>query len=207
MSRGEQNQEPENRHFTPEEREEYIAGLQKKPISSRMPPKAYWYIVLAAACFFVLGGIIGTMSMEDDKAASYGRGYSAGYVAGSKTSASTSSSPTSTPTTAPTPVPTSKPVPTFSTITIRGSGDKTSEPFRVTTDEWRMTWSYEAESPEYAFFNIFIYPRGDTVSYVESVSSGAVDSGSTYSYAGAGEYYAVVLAANLISWEIQIKPA
>jgi len=44
--------------------------------------------------------------------------------------------------------------------------------------------------------------------YVEyMMSTGEETSGSTYSYAGPGEYYVKVGAANLDSWEITISPA
>ncbi|TET42225.1 MAG: hypothetical protein E3J66_03940 [Dehalococcoidia bacterium] len=97
---------------------------------------------------------------------------------------------------------------TFERITITGAGDKTSAPFEVTTDEWIIEWSYTADDPEWAAFYFFVYPRGETVMYVESVTAGEGEThGSTYSYAGPGEYYVAVLAANIEHWQITVKPA
>jgi hypothetical protein len=120
-------------------------------------------------------------------------------------------SPPTTPpsTTQPTPTPTPTPPPTFEPIVITGSGDKTSPPFTVTTEEWIIDWSYvpDPEYPEYAGFGFFVYPRGETALYVESVLSSEATTGSTYSYAGPGEYYIKVGAANIKSWEVVIEPA
>ena len=98
--------------------------------------------------------------------------------------------------------------PTSEPTTFTGSSDRTTPPFTVTTSEWIIDWSYvpDYEYPEYAGFGFYVYPRGETVMYVESVLSGST-SGSTYSYAGPGEYYVEVLAANLKSWTIIISPA
>ena len=97
----------------------------------------------------------------------------------------------------------------FDPIIITGSSDKTSPPFEVTTKEWIIEWSYipDSEYPEYAVFGFFVYPRGETVMYVEAISTSDDTSGSTYSYAGIGEYYVEVICGNLQSWEIIIRPA
>ncbi len=97
---------------------------------------------------------------------------------------------------------------TFEPIVITGSGYKTSPPFTITTEEWIIDWSYvpDPEYPEFAVFGFFIYPRGETVLYVGSVLFPEGTSGSTYSYAGAGEYYINVSAANVKSWEVIISP-
>jgi len=104
------------------------------------------------------------------------------------------------------PLPPSKPA-TFAAITITGTGDKTSRPFTVTTQEWTIAWSYTSDDPEFAVFSFFIYPRGETAFFVESVSFPEGTSGSTYSYAGPGEYYLKVITGNIKSWKVVIKPA
>jgi len=95
----------------------------------------------------------------------------------------------------------------FEPIVLTGSGEKTTPPFTVTTTEWIIEWSYTSDNPEFAVFGFFVYPRGETVSFVESCLFPEGTSGSTYSYAGAGEYYVKVTAANIKSWTITIKPA
>jgi len=98
---------------------------------------------------------------------------------------------------------------TFEPIEISGSSDMTSPPFTVTTKEWTIDWSYvpNTEYPGFATFVFFVYPRGETEMYVESMINAAGTSGSTYSYAGAGDYYVVVIAGNVNSWKIVISPA
>ena len=115
--------------------------------------------------------------------------------------------PSEIPTPPPPPAEETAPPATFEPIVITGSGDKTSPPFTVTTDEWVIDWSYvpDPEYPEMTVFGFFVYPRGKTAGSVVSVSF-AEESGSTYSYAGAGEYYIQVIAANIKSWEVVISP-
>jgi hypothetical protein len=97
---------------------------------------------------------------------------------------------------------------TFKSITFTGSSDRTTPPFTTTTSEWVIDWSYipDYEYPEYATFGFLVYPRGETVDFVKSVLFPESTSGSTYSYAGPGEYYIEVLCANIKSWKITIKP-
>ena len=114
--------------------------------------------------------------------------------------------PASVPLPPPTPAPLIKPV-TFEPITITGSGDKTSPPFTVTTEEWTIDWSYITDDLSYSVFSFFVYPRGETAIFIESVLFPQETSGSTYSYAGQGDYYIKVSAGNINSWEIVIKPA
>ena len=106
----------------------------------------------------------------------------------------------------PVPAPAIRPV-TFEPITITGSGDKTSPPFTVTTEEWIIDWSYITDDLSYSVFSFFVYPRGETAIFIESVLFPQETSGSTYSYAGQGDYYIKVSAGNINSWEIVIKPA
>ncbi len=98
--------------------------------------------------------------------------------------------------------------PAFESIIITGIGNKTSQPFRVTTKEWIVNWSYVPypEYPELAVFHFFIYPEGEPVMFVELMLLPEDTSGSTYSYAGAGEYYIKVTANNVKSWEVVISP-
>jgi len=119
-------------------------------------------------------------------------------------------SPTPSPSAIPSPSPSPSPEPqmqSFEPITITGSGDKTSPPFTVTTEEWIIDWSYNTDEPEYAVFGFFVYPRGETDIYIESVLFPESTEGSTYSYAGQGDYYVKVSASNVKSWIITIKPA
>ena len=83
-----------------------------------------------------------------------------------------------------------------------------SQPFRVTTKEWNVNWSYipYTEYPQLAVFHFSIYPRGETVMLSEIMLLPEGTSGSIYSYVGAGEYYIKVTANNVKSWQIVISP-
>ena len=78
----------------------------------------------------------------------------------------------------------------------------------MTTNEWIIDWSYipDPEYPEFAVFGFLIYPRGETIFYVESVLFPSSTSGTTYSYAGPGDYYLVVGAYDIEEWVVTIRP-
>lgn len=98
---------------------------------------------------------------------------------------------------------TSAPV-TFQPVYLSGSGDKTTAPFTVTTREWIIDWTLNTTDDDFVFC-LFCYPRGETVMYVESIGFPDAKSGSTYSYAGPGEYYIKVISS--CPWEVTIQPA
>ena len=163
-----------------------------------------WMIVVLAV--FVLAGFIYLGSFLSGAPATHETSVTpAGET--SQTELSTTPSSSTIPTTS-TSEPQAEPE-TFEPITISGSGNKTSPPFTVTTDEWIIDWSYEID-PEYedigAAFSFFIYPRGETEVYVECILFPDETSGSTYSYAGAGEYYIKVIAVGTKNWGIIIWP-
>jgi hypothetical protein len=96
---------------------------------------------------------------------------------------------------------------TFDPITLRGTDSETTSPFAITTNEWIIDWSYSTDDPEYAVFGFFIYPRGETERYAEAVLFPKITNGTTYSYAGPGEYYIKTTVGNITQWEITIRPA
>ena len=123
------------------------------------------------------------------------------------TSASPALPTTSATTTSPKNTQTTTTSPTFTPIILSGSSSKKTPPFYIPTEEWIIEWSYEPdqEYPEYADFSFYIYPRGETLFPVEYFLY--VDkSGSSYSYAGSGEYYIEVNSYDVESWTITIKP-
>jgi hypothetical protein len=73
---------------------------------------------------------------------------------------------------------------------------------------WVINWSFvpDSEYPDLAVLGFYVYPRGETAAYVESVAMPSGTSGSTYSYAGPGDYYVKVISANIESWTIIITP-
>ena len=92
-------------------------------------------------------------------------------------------------------------------ISFSGSGDKTTKTFHIKGSEWRVLYKTRSTS-KYAVFTAYVYPKGKTVG---SVSSWSCDEqycdDKQYIYAGSGDYYFKVLAANLDSWELEVEDA
>jgi len=108
--------------------------------------------------------------------------------------------PTATPTRTPTPAATQTPAPKVFT----GQGDKSTSVFSVGTWSFTVKWTTASESPEYAGFSFYVYPEGETVSYVCDADFDGVGSDSTVCRGGPGNFYIKVLTANLSSWRIEI---
>ena len=105
----------------------------------------------------------------------------------------------------PSPTPTPETKTWHSVITFSGSEDKTTPPFTIKGDEWRVNWTVNSSS-KYPRLSVFVYPRGETVSYVSHWScSKAYYSDTQYIYEGSGDYYFDVCAANLDSWKLEVE--
>jgi len=111
----------------------------------------------------------------------------------------------------PRPSPTPSPTPTpetktwHSVITFTGSEDKVTQPFTIKGDEWRVKWSVSSSS-DWPYFYVFVYPRGETVSYVSHWSCDQpYYSDTQYIYEGNGDYYFDIGAANLNSWKLEVE--
>jgi hypothetical protein len=93
--------------------------------------------------------------------------------------------------------------------TITGSSYQTTDYFNVPTNEWRVTWSYtpDPQYPRDAGFYFFIYPKGETAVYVDSVSAigNSQTSGTSYVHEGSNNYYLKILAANIPNYTITIE--
>jgi hypothetical protein len=89
--------------------------------------------------------------------------------------------------------------------TFTGRGDKETPAFHVVGSSFTVKWTTASDSPEYAAFAFFIYPEGETAGYVCDADFDGVGTDSTTCYAGNGNAYARVLAANLTSWKLEIK--
>lgn len=92
-----------------------------------------------------------------------------------------------------------------SITTFTGKGDKTTAPFYIASNKWRINWEVKAEVEAYAGFHFFVYPEGETAMYVESISHDGSGKDTTYIYKGPGNFYIKVSAANLKSWTLSIE--
>ena len=92
-----------------------------------------------------------------------------------------------------------------SVITFSGSTDKTTPPFTIKGDEWRVKWSIKG-NPDYTYFFVYVYPRGQTRGSVSNWSCAKSPCSDTqYIYEGAGNYYFKIGAANLNSWKLEVE--
>jgi len=90
--------------------------------------------------------------------------------------------------------------------TFAGEGGQVTSSFHISGREWRITWTADAEYPEYAVLDVFVYPEGSCSLPVGRISySGDGSDGTTYVYEGGRDYYLKVIAAGLLSWTIRVE--
>jgi len=89
-------------------------------------------------------------------------------------------------------------------ILFTGSGDKDTGDFHISASQFTVSWAVESDSPDSVILGIFIYPAGETVSYVGAASFYSVGSDSTVVRAGPGDFWLSILAANC-DWRIEVK--
>jgi len=89
-------------------------------------------------------------------------------------------------------------------IILTGSTDKTTELFHIPSETWRINWTYTGGS--LAVFAFFVYPEGETLFYVESLSTmGSSLSDVTYIYEGQDNFYVKLIAANIDPWTLTVQ--
>lgn len=88
-------------------------------------------------------------------------------------------------------------------VTFTGSASKTTELFYIPSGTWRINWTYTGGS--LAVFGFFVYPEGETVMFVESLSTmGSSQSETTYIYEGLGNFY-VKLVVSVDQWTLAVE--
>ena len=100
---------------------------------------------------------------------------------------------------------TSQPLQWATIATFSGSASKDSEDFNVPTSYWRVVYTVNAENEQYGAFHVLVYPSGETVSYVASVNLNGSGTDTSYIRADPGGFWFKVLAANLVSWTIEVQ--
>ena len=89
--------------------------------------------------------------------------------------------------------------------TFTGSNDRTTAPFTIRGDRWRVRYTVDGDY-DWGLFVAYVYPVGETVMYV---SSWDCDGGYCYDtqhiYEGNDDYYFEVLAANIDSWKLEVE--
>jgi hypothetical protein len=94
--------------------------------------------------------------------------------------------------------------------TFQGSSDTTTNYFKIDATEWRIRWSYTPKAGiagDLAVFSIFIYPKGETVNYVDFIlKTGRNEtSGTLYVHQSGREYYLKIGAANVDGYTVTVE--
>ena len=95
--------------------------------------------------------------------------------------------------------------PVATPATFTGNSDETTAPFSLDSQDWTVSWSYATSQPQYAALAVYVYPVGQKIPVVDIPN--AQSPGSTFSYAGPGQYYVQIISANLDSWTVTVTPA
>ena len=82
----------------------------------------------------------------------------------------------------------------------------TTAPFNISGTEWRIVWTIDTQNSEYAVFDILVYQQDKPgiITKKISYSKGTPDD-TVYIYAGGGDYYLKILAANLGKWTVTVE--
>jgi hypothetical protein len=95
----------------------------------------------------------------------------------------------------------------WSTVQIfTGRESETTPPFHISGTKWRIVLTAAVQYPEYAVFDILVYPQDKPGMFTKRVSYSKGTSGDTvYIYDGGCDYYLKVIAANLSNWTITVE--
>jgi hypothetical protein len=87
-----------------------------------------------------------------------------------------------------------------------GEDSQTTAPFPISGTKWRIIWTVDTQLPQYAVFNILVYPQDNPTVLTEKISYSEGMSGDTaYIYEGGRDYYLKIIAANLANWTVIVE--
>ncbi|UCH50413.1 MAG: lamin tail domain-containing protein, partial [Chloroflexota bacterium] len=90
--------------------------------------------------------------------------------------------------------------------TFTGQESENTPSFHISGTKWRIIWTADIKYPEYAIFDILVYPQDTTSLLTKRISYSKGTSGDTaYIYEGGRDYYLKVIAANLSNWTITVE--
>jgi len=98
----------------------------------------------------------------------------------------------------------------WTTVTkVTGSADQTSKTFNITSQEWRLEWSYTPDTrfPSLALFGVLVYPEGEGAGYIDSfLVNGSTQTNGIENINGSmGNYHLEILDANIPSYTIIVQ--
>lgn len=87
-----------------------------------------------------------------------------------------------------------------------GKGSKTTSVFHISGAKWRIAWTVNYEKAKYAVFDILVYSKDNPGMPLKKISGlGGNFNNITHIYQGKGDYYLIVVAANLSNWTIEVE--
>lgn len=87
-----------------------------------------------------------------------------------------------------------------------GKDSETTRLFHISGTEWRVMWTTEAEYPEYALLDLFIYSEGSHSLPTMRISCSGDSAGdAVYISEGGQSYHFKVIAANLRNWTLTVQ--
>lgn len=90
--------------------------------------------------------------------------------------------------------------------TFIGNDSQTTAPFPISGTKWRIIWTVDTQNPQYAVFNILVYPDYNPSLLTEKIScTQGMSSGTAYIDEGGRDYYLKIMAANLVNWTVTIE--
>lgn len=93
--------------------------------------------------------------------------------------------------------------------TFAGIGDKTTALFNISSNKWRINWAVETKRPDLGVFVLYVYPEGETRSYmfIEQIMHDCDGdyNDTTYVYEGNGNFYIRIECSNLKGWTLEVE--
>jgi len=87
-----------------------------------------------------------------------------------------------------------------------GKDDQTTAAFPISGTKLRINWTVDVQNPEYAVFDILVFPQDNPTMLTERIAYLKGMSGDTaYINEGGRDYYLKIIAANLNNWNVTIE--
>ncbi|MGB8706764.1 MAG: lamin tail domain-containing protein [Dehalococcoidia bacterium] len=87
-----------------------------------------------------------------------------------------------------------------------GKEGTTTPAFSISGSKWRIIWTVDAQYPQYAVFDVLVYPQDNLAMLTKRISYSKDMSGDTvYIDEGGRDYYLKVISANLAKWTITVE--
>lgn len=87
-----------------------------------------------------------------------------------------------------------------------GKDSQTTATFPISGTKWRIIWTIDAQNPQYAVFDILVYPKDSLGVLTERISGSKGMSGDTaYIDEGGRDYYLKIIVANLANWTVIVE--